>query len=463
MAFDSELAATRFGAGLSPRLAPPASQTDLLAELLRPDDMAADFPIPTFSSLRKRSLRMKEVSKQVRQAKDPKVEKETRKKLQRLVNTTRNESVQDFNASLARYANAQFGFRERLVRFWADHFTVVGGGRYYGTLVTPYVEEAIRPNITGNFADLLIAASLHPAMLQYLDQNASVGPNSSFAKRKKGGLNENLAREILELHTLGVNAGYSQIDVREFAELLAGIRYTFEDGTKFFPQRAEPGEEKVLDNVYSGPRARLRSIHAALTDIAAHPATAAHIAQKLAVHFVSDTPDPELVEAISQAYLENDGSLIACYTAMVAHPSAWDYQPAKVKQPFDFVASSLRALDIPAHQVMGLNRKKSELLFQTPLTLMGQPWERPLGPDGWPENAEAWVNPQGLAARIQWAMNVPQVLVKAAGGTPPDPIAFAQTALGERLNSKVRFAVTGAETKWDGIGLALAAPEFQKR
>ncbi|MEY8118289.1 DUF1800 family protein [Falsihalocynthiibacter sp. BN13B15] len=464
MAFDPEIAAIRFGTGLSPRFVPPHSLDAVFAELTGPDVLAKQFPIASFESQRAMILDLKRLSKLKKKNRGTELEKEAQAQFSKRRKSMARANTRWFNASLARYIASPHGFRERLVRFWADHFTVVGNDRYYRHLVTPFVEDAIRPNINGRFSDLLIASSLHPLMLHYLDQNQSIGPNSYVSrKRKNVGLNENLAREILELHTLGVGGGYSQKDVRQFAELLAGTRFTFADGMKFIPQRAEPGTEEILGKTYRGPRASLKSIHHALEDFARRPETASHLAQKMAVHFVSDTPDPALVGDIRGAYLASDGELLACYQAMLSHPAAWGKKFTKAMQPFDFVATSLRALDVDVKVITRLNDRLTNLSFQSPLSLMGQPWERPNGPDGWPENAEQWFTPQGLAARIQWAMMVPQAFAGSLANSEITPLQVAQNALGDRLTPTVQFVANSAETKWEGIGLVLASPDFQRR
>lgn len=464
MLFDPEIASIRFGTGLSPRHAPPQSVDAIFAELLAPDALAHKYPIDSFENLMRRSRDIQRHRSISRKYLGTDRGKEATANYRELRRTTRKQHTSWFNATLARYMDAPHGFRERLVRFWADHFTAVGKGQYYRYSATPYVEEAIRPNINGRFADILKSASLHPMMLSYLDQNDSVGPNSSYGKKKRlRGLNENLAREILELHSLGVSGSYSQSDVREFAELLTGLLYTMKKGFHFMPLRAEPGTETVLGKTYSGPRSSLTSIHQALEDIAAHPDTAAHISRKLVTHFVSDTPDEVLVQHVSNAYLQSGGELVACYRAMLSHPLAWGKTYKKIRQPYDFIASSVRALGVDPQTITALSEKATNLSFLTPLSNMGQPWERAAGPDGWPEEGNTWITPQGIAGRIQWAMMVPQTFENASSPASTHPLDLAQVALGKQLSPSVKFAAEAAETKWEGVGLVLASPPFQKR
>jgi uncharacterized protein (DUF1800 family) len=306
----------------------------------------------------------------------------------------------------------------------------------------------------------------HPLMLHFLDQMQSVGPGSRAARkaREKGrarqpGLNENLAREVLELHTLGVGGPYGQDDVRQLAELFTGLSFTPGEGFVFRPRQAEPGAETVLGRSYGGNPATLESIHAALEDIAAHPATARHVAWKLAVHFVADDPDPALVDHVAARYLASDGDLMAVYAALLEHPAAWDPRLANVKPPADFIASTCRALAVAPDRLGEKRLKLIRRVLLGPMAVMGQPWQKPGGPDGWPEEDGDWITPQGLAARMRWAMAAPALLRPDL----PDPRAFVTTALGPFAGEPVQFAAKAAETREEAIGLVLSAPAFQRR
>ncbi len=244
--------------------------------------------------------------------------------------------------TFARALSARDGLRERLVWFWADHFTTVARKRIDKAFPSALIEDAIRPHVMGRFSDMLQAVTLHPAMLVYLDQVISVGPNSPAGLRRGRGLNENLARELIELHTLGVGAVYAQDDVRQMAELLTGLVFKPEVGQGFEPNWVEPGSETVLGISYEGEGEE--PILRALGDLALRPETARHIARKLAVHFISDTPDEDLVDALNGAFVASGGELAAVYTALVSHPSAWEKPMQKARQPFDFMVSALRAL-----------------------------------------------------------------------------------------------------------------------
>ncbi len=459
MSFRPDIAAIRFGEGLSPDVAPPTSVEAVMAGLRGPDRAAAAFPIPKFDSLRSKMQEVAELRRNYRRGRDgPDAEK-----LQDIFRKARGEYnrelLKSFAAGLGRSITTQDGFRERLARFWADHFTVVGKDALTRFAVPHYVEEAIRPHVAGRFEDMLVAVVTHPMMLNYLDQTSSIGPNSQFGRGGKRGLNENLARELLELHTVGVGAAYSQTDVRQMAELLTGLSANLKNGFTFRPRIVEPGAETVLGRSFGGGGPNIGDIHAALKFLATHEATAAHIAQKLATHFVADDPDPALVAAMRDRFLATDGDLAEVYRAMLEHPASWASFGAKVKQPIDFMTSTMRALAAPPAVFERYNRRKLTAYLGGPLAAMGQPWLRPGGPDGWPEEAEAWITPQGLAARLQWAMSAPSVVFRGL----PDPRTFLDTALGELADERLAFAAKSAETRREGIGLVLASPAFQRR
>ncbi|MGD9864420.1 MAG: DUF1800 family protein, partial [Pseudodonghicola sp.] len=247
--------------------------------------------------------------------------------------------------------------------------------------------------------------------------------------------------------------------VRQLAALFPGMGIGPEGQFEFRPGRAEPGAETVLGRRSGGDPARLEAIGQALQDLALHPATARHIAWKLAVHFVSDTPDPALVDHIAGRYAATGGDLRAVYAALLEHPAAWDGAAGNVKPGFDFLASACRALAV-APEVLGqMPARRLNALVMTPLRQMGQGWQRPNGPNGWPEEDAAWVTPQGLSARVRWAMAAPRRLCSEL----PDPRQFVTDALGPTAPEPVRFAARAAETRADAVGLVLASPAFQRR
>jgi uncharacterized protein (DUF1800 family) len=456
--FDPILAAIRFGNGLSPLISPPDGVGPMMERLRGPDLAARDWAIPTYGSILPQVADYFALQR-LSNGGTPAERAEADERLVGVRQAKREATKRDFRATLARMATSADGLRERLALFWADHFTVTGKGNDndWAPYVSPFVEEAIRPHVAGRFAEMLRAVTLHPMMLRYLDQDRSVGPESRAGLRRERGLNENLAREVLELHTLGVGGPYGQGDVRELAELLTGL--AIEDGAMAFrPNWTEPGPEMVLGQTYDEGEG-LGPIEAALADLGRHEATAGHIARKLAAHFVADDPDPGLVEALRRVFLETGGDLGAMTEALLSHPAAWAPEKRKVRPPVEFLGASLRALGVAGGWIAAREPGETDELFLRPLAEMGQPWQQAGGPNGWPEEAEAWVTPQGVAARIDWAMTRPERLVEAL----PDPRAFVEAALGPGASDAVVMAAHAAERPSEGIGLILASAEFQRR
>jgi uncharacterized protein (DUF1800 family) len=428
----------------------------MLAAVGGPDEAAAHWPLPGFDAVAAEARAHRDLQR-ARRAGTAGAE-EALKENQR---ARRAEMDRILAHRLARAARGA-GLRERLAWFWADHFTVRPREPRMRPGVAAHAEAAIRPHLAGRFADMLKAAALHPMMLLYLDQAESIGPTSRQGLRSGRGLNENLAREVLELHSLGVDAGYTQDDVRGLARLFTGLAYNLDDGFRFAPGRAEPGGDLVLGRTYgSGRAARIEDILEALEDIAARPETARHLAWKLATHFAADTPEPALVDHLAAAYRAHGGALPAVYAALAEHPATWAAAGAKVRQPLEFMAAAFRALGADPLDMAGLRPRDRQRLTFDALAAMGQPFEDPPGPDGWPEAAGRWITPHGLAARIDWAMTAPPRLLDRAAR--PDPRAFVEAVLGARAREETRLAATAAETEWEGVGLVLASPEFNRR
>ncbi|MFV1465316.1 MULTISPECIES: DUF1800 domain-containing protein [unclassified Phaeobacter] len=469
MRFDGELAEIRFGCGLSPLHAPAAGPERLLADLQAPDHAAQTWPIPGFDAALA-DARAYSAARRARKAAAGSPDFEMRDRdLKHQRALMRDHQADWFVRRLLRCVTTPHGFRERLALFWADHFTAQGKIAALRYAATPYVETSIRPHIAARFEDLLIAAVTSPLMLHFLDQHRSTGPNSRRAKRvaqRQGrvvGLNENLAREVLELHTLGVGGPYTQQDVRQLAELFTGMIYDTTEGFKFAPGWAEPGAETLLGKRYDAEVTGLAAIKQALRDLARHPATADHLAHKLAVHFTRDTPDPALVAHLAARYRATSGDLTQVYAALLEHPAAWQPDLENVKPPFAYLASACRALALPAAALTGLNRAQVNRFFLRPMQRMGQRWEVSNGPDGWPEADATWITPQALAERLRWCMSVPtQVMVQGAGPLPA-PLQLLRSALGGRETAQLRFVATAAETEREAIGLILASPAFQRR
>lgn len=395
MPFDPTIAAVRFGIGLSPIFARPDGINDLLDEL----QAQPQFAIPLFAQV-KPSHRALGLAARARNKARGTADSDAREEDYRQVRLSANEVYNaSMRATVARHVGAQVGFTSRLADFWADHFTTIARDFAQRHLVTSFVEEAIRVHIGGSFVDMMQSVMTHPMMLLYLQQVQSVGPESRVGKRTGRGINENLAREMLELHTVGVDGSYTQADVRELAELLTGLTYQSQRGFFYDERFAEPGAETVMGVTYDAADG-LTNILEAIRDLALHPETARHICGKLAAYFLGVNPDARLVAAMTDAFVAHDGALRPVYEAMLGHEAAWSRELRQIKSPLRFVTSGLRALGVEGREVVEFSGGLTRRVLLTPLRVMGQPWQKANGPDGWPENGADWVNPHGGADQL---------------------------------------------------------------
>ncbi len=451
MAFSEFILNARFGYGIRPGATLFASPEAMLNSLKQPDPLDKRFVRPSLGDRFALDAVARTALRNNRQGKgDMSAEyQEARRAMRRVV-------AEDMKAYMLRATISDNGFRERLVAFWGDHFTVSGKNLRIQLALGDYTDSVIRPNIAGRFADMLKGVITHPAMLMFLDQHSSIGPNSVLGRKQGRGLNENLAREVLELHTMGVGASYTQDDVRQFAELLTGLVLA-RDGFRFSPNAAEPGTEQILGKTYGGDPAKLADIMAFLDDLAVNPETAAHISRKLAVHFISDTPPADMVDQMTAAYRASDGDLMQVYAAMLAHPAAYNPARQKVKWPTEYMVSAMRALNLGEELAGGKPRELANVLLE-PMRGMGMDMIRPFGPDGWPEEAEVWISPPTLAARISWGKSLAEEY-----GQHVDPRELLPQVLGSDVSEALKVAVAGAESKWEGVALMLVSPEFNRR
>jgi uncharacterized protein (DUF1800 family) len=372
----------------------------------------------------------------------------------------RDTIVADVRSRLVSAAAAQRPFAERLQLFWANHFTVsLAKGSVRG-LVGAFERDAIRPRIAGRFDELLIASTTHPAMLRYLDNHLSAGPGSRIVARaarraqrageapRITGLNENLAREVLELHTLGVDGGYTQADVTAFARVLTGWRAgNRDDGDHFDPDWHDPGRKTVLGRSYPEGQEALGQV---LRDLTRHPSTARFLATKLARHFVADEPPPALVDRLATAYTRHDGELAPVYRALLDSPAAWDPTPRKLKTPEEFVVSAARTL--------GMRERAFERQDAGGILALGQRVHAAPSPAGWSDRAEDWLGPEALWKRIEWSHRVGERL-----GAVVDARRVADASLGPILSEATHRQIERAADGAQALALLLMAPEFQRR
>lgn len=343
-------------------------------------------------------------------------------------------------------------FVERLVHFWSNHFAVSVDKLLIVGLAGSFEADAIRPHVLGRFEDLLLAAARHPAMLLYLDQAQSTGPGSRMGARGRG-LNENLAREILELHTLGVRSGYTQDDVKQFALALTGWTMPGDAGApggatyRFVPALHEPGARIILGKTYSDDgEAQARAV---IQDLAGAPSTAIHIATKLARHFVADDPPQALVQRLAETFTRTGGDLASVYRELIAAPQAWQASTIKFKSPWDWAISSLRALGRPSAEPA----QTTNLMTQ-----LGQPVWRPGSPAGYSDTVATWAAPDSLMRRVEVAQRFAQEMGDAA-----DARSLAPRVLPGTLSQATATAIARAESGGTALALLLVSPEFLRR
>jgi len=359
-------------------------------------------------------------------------------------------------------------FAERLVHFWCNHFAVSADKGVVFGLAGTVENEAIRPHIGGRFVELLTAVEQHPAMIAFLDNQSSMGKDSDAARfaarrfpapdapRRQPGINENLAREILELHTLGVNGGYSQADVTSFAQIITGWSIGGGKGRLaggapgrfyFRENLHEPGAKPFLGKTYY--EQGQRQGEAVLEDLARNPATARFIAAKLVRHFIADDPPPAAVDRVARAFLKTGGHLPQVYAALIESPEGWDPGARKFKTPEDFVFSTLRSLNVSPSQ--------PEEVVRT-FELLGQRQYTPGSPAGWPDTSKSWDGSDALMHRVLWAS---RVAAKYENGV--DPVDLAASSLGAYARPETVTALKRAASSSQALALLLMSPEFQRR
>jgi uncharacterized protein (DUF1800 family) len=470
MALDPDLkasiAVTRFGLGARPGDIDAARGDPLgyLKRQIRPE--GADQPVGQFASSAEAINQLGDLQQQQRVARmagDPKADPV--KEAQKII---RQGAGGEFFARAALGAQTDASFREHWALFWFNHFTVGQKNLQTVVLAGPFEREAIRPFVFGRFEDMLVASSSHPGMLLYLDQAQSIGPDSQFAGLGKtgmfpalkglGGLNENLAREIMELHTLGVGSGYTQADVTEFARALTGWsivglrerrfganggepgQFTFREGAH------EPGVRHILGKAY--PQDGVEQGHAVLRDLAANPATAHHIAVKVARHFVADDPPPSLVAKLERSFGSSGGRLDLLAATLIEAPESWSPEQRKFKTPYEFLISSYRSASAaPGPEIAPVLNALGQRAFSAP------------SPKGWSEDAGDWASSDGIMKRMNWSE---AFAARAAPATQP-PMQLAQNTLGAQLQPATATAISRAESRPEAYSILLMSPEFQRR
>jgi uncharacterized protein (DUF1800 family) len=358
-------------------------------------------------------------------------------------------------ARLQRAMIADCGFVERLVVFWSNHFCISANkGELARIWAGSFEREAIRPHVLGRFGDMLKAVEQHPAMLFFLDNQQSLGPDSRAGQNRKRGLNENLAREIMELHTLGVGGGYTQDDVTSLARIITGWTFAGRHGQLGVPgsfvfnaNAHQPGAQRLLGKIYEDNG--VAQGEAALADIARHPSTAKFIAAKFARHFVADDPPPALVARLQDGFRKSDGDLRALTVALLDSDEAWQAPLTKLRSPYDFLVAIGRLLgqipEDPTRYLGGLN-------------VLGQPLWSPAGPNGFPDSNAAWAAPEGMKLRLDISA---QIASRLAANV--DSRDLLQLAAADAASPETRRTIELAESRQQALALLLMSPEFQRR
>lgn len=464
MNIEAAIAANRFGLGARPGELKKAECDPiayLLDQLQGPSSQSVYLrDLPSSDKILSEVLRLRKEQRALKKKAAGEPMPENQKKYGPAV---RRYYVDQVGARFRNSARTDYPFHERLVHFWSNHFAVSADKQPVSAVAGAFENEAIRPNINGKFVDLLLAAEKHPAMILYLDNERSIGPNSSYAKtgkrkRKKrpADINENLAREILELHTLGVDGGYSQADVTAFAKVITGWSVGSDQGRQkagipgqflFRESTHERGDQTIMGERYS--QEGVAQGEAVLAKLAVHPSTARFVATKLVRHFVADEPPAPMVDRIAKVFLDSGGDLLRVHEALVKSKEPWQTPLSKYKTPEEFMISTFRAFDYVPDKTNTIVRA---------LEQMGQMPYRPGSPAGWPDTADHWGGADALYKRIEWSNSVARV-----AGTRINPLELGESALGANFGDHTRTAISRAESVVQGTTLLLVSPDFQRR
>jgi len=375
----------------------------------------------------------------------------------------------ELTARIAKHMEPEIGFVERLVLFFSNHFSMsINKDGAIRATIGQLERDVIRRHVLGKFEDMLLGVVQHPAMIAYLDNTTSVGPRSEAGLRFNAGNNENLAREMLELHTLGVHGGYTETDVRSLSLILTG--WSFVRGWEaelrhsggrpgnrgqfiFRSWWHEPGSQRLLGVRY-GERGRLKG-EAALAALAVHPSTAQFLAFKLVRHFITDQPTPRMVNPVARAFTRTGGNLRAVARALVNLPDAWSAPMTKLRTPYELQIAKMRAMG-------RVYPPDSRWPFTESLrALRHMPWERP-APDGYSDNSGDWMRPDAMRVRMETARLAARELM-ALSPYRREGRWLARQIMGPALSGASLRAVSDAPNQQSGIATAFMVPEFQRR
>ncbi len=390
-------------------------------------------------------------------ADNPDAKKTKNKELNQQVQTYHAQDVH--NAVMAAVTSDQM-FSNRLQAFWANHFALGATNRFLRATARLYEATTIRPNMFGSFYDLLVAAELSPAMVYYLNLQNSIGPHSKFGNRSKKGFNENLGREILELHTVGVGGGYIQDDIVAFSKILTGWHVEKDSGQVVFtPGRAEPGTKSMMGKSFGGAKPQEQDAKDVFRFLANHSSTASFIAHKLTAHFVGPN-NLDLEKTLEAEFKSSSGNLTAVYKVLLTHPASAAPLGKNMRNDFVFLVSALRAGKIN-QQALELKSRQEDKPPGNPMTvgsmenLTQKLWAAP-SPKGWSDDPSFWLSPSVIGARL---IRIP-IIVKHF--EDEEPAAFAARVLGPNLRPQTLSTIKLASSRQLALGLVLASPEFNR-
>lgn len=393
--------------------------------------------------------------------------KKKREVQQRLGSFFKQQYLLQAEARNLQTLNTPHGFQERLIQFWSNHFAISADTRKVQPIVASVENEVVRKHWNGNFVDMLLAVSQHPAMLMFLDNNLSVGPNSKQGTLRGKGLNENLAREIMELHTLGVDSQYTQQDVIELSKAITGWSVGFKApriGFQFNAAAHEPGSITLLGKRYS--QKGIEQGKACLQDLALHPDTANHLARKLARHFCGSCGE-SLIEPLSQAYLKSKGDLLPVYRQLIQSAQSLSAQPLRFRTSQEWLFAVLRSTDMVHLEREEKRGDNVENRILGALRNLGQPPFLSGSPAGWPDNDADYNSPSALTQRWQLSNQIAQLVMNNAKerGVSADELVekIGEHLYGDALNEHTNLVMQKAPSAEMKLSLLWLSPQFQYR
>ena len=396
------ISSQRFGLGFQPEQRKHIAQIgfrEWLYQQTKPNTYYIDPAIkdlPDSSEILTAALKLQKSKQQVKKTDKQVIQQEIKK-------TSKELYLRQIHARHQQQINTPFDFQERLIRFWTNHFAISANGAKMQAIAGTIENEVIRPHVNNNFSDMLSAVIKHPAMLMYLDNVKSFGPDSKRGIKNQKGLNENLAREILELHTLGVNGGYTQNDIINLSKAITGWSVkpnnqgivTF----KFISAAHQPEKIELLGKKYN--QKGLKKGEACLKDLACSPATALYISEKLSQHFIGEH-DLVLINKLKMSFLANNGNLPDLYKIIIEYPKCWQTTQLRFRTPQEWL--------IALHRSLKSTPKKKQLNQQ--LNVLAQPSYKSGSPAGWPDQDSDYNSSSGLIQRWQIADQTASFLIK---------------------------------------------------